>query len=618
MCGISLIIDQTDRSIDSSLIKQMNDKVKHRGPNGEGSYMGKQFAIGHRRLAIVDLSEAGAQPMQKNNDCISFNGMLYNYLELRAELSSYGYQFNSNSDTEVVLASCQHWGEAAFLKFNGMWAFIWYKSISQEIILSRDHYGIKPLYYTKVENYFAAASEIKQFIDLPGFTPVLNKKVTVNFIVHGSLNHSTDTFFENVSELKGGHTLVYNLKNHNFKVKSWYCLSKIVPLASVTVEKAAQEVRSLLIDSIRIRMRADVSIGSCLSGGVDSSSIVSLVHSNHMAQEDFTTITSCYTDKMYDEQLYSDMVTKQTQFKEIKVFPDLNHLMDKNDLDLIIYHQDQPFGTASHYSEYQVFKKANCAKIKVMLDGQGADEYLCGYDEYFITYLKQLFHSGKILKAFQEISQKSKHDHIHKRVTFKNYFKTAYYYPWVLKLKPLLGLDNTPWLNEKWKNIARENEIKYNNENIAALSLQQMVQTSLPLQLHSEDRNSMMFSIESRLPFLDFRLMEYIYSLPAELKINKGFSKYVLREAIIELPKEIQMRTHKMGFVAPDEFWVKENHQAIRKELQQFIDSTNIFSNVLIHRFDRFIKGNLKYESIYFRALTLLRFIKVFKIKITS
>ena len=187
MCGISLIISKTNDAVAAELVKSMNDRVAHRGPDGEGFYFNTNFAMGHRRLSIVDLSDAGLQPMKRGDDYIIFNGMIYNYLELKKELVQAGHDFASQTDTEVLLAACQQWGVHAFKKLNGMWAFAWYRARTNQIILCRDHFGIKPLHFTTNNNFFAVASEIKQFLALPGFTPVLNKKVAVNFLVKGRL-----------------------------------------------------------------------------------------------------------------------------------------------------------------------------------------------------------------------------------------------------------------------------------------------------------------------------------------------------------------------------------------------------------------------------------------------
>jgi asparagine synthase (glutamine-hydrolysing) len=435
MCGISLLINTRNQPVSNQLIFEMNNKVIHRGPDGEGFHIANNFAMGHRRLSIIDLSEAGKQPMKKGDDWIIFNGMIYNFVELRKELESWGHEFNSLTDTEVLLAACQQWGINAFKKLNGMWAFAWYRAAKKEIILCRDHFGIKPLYYTHSGDFFAAASEIKQFTVLPEFQSTLNKSTAVNFLVNGSLNYGDQTFFEGVQELKGGQYLTYNLISHKSTVQQWYNLPEASVEKEVSMDEAIKNIRNLFEDSVRIRMRSDVAVGSCLSGGIDSTAIVSVLNAKNLCAENFATVTSCYKNKKFDEQVYSDVVTKKTGFTALKVFPDLNNLFDLQHMDKMIYHQDQPFSTASHYSEYEVFRTAYRNNLTVMLDGQGSDEFFCGYDEFFVTYLRELLHSGKINLFLHNIRSKAIHENTSTYSVFKGYCKTAYWYPAILRLK---------------------------------------------------------------------------------------------------------------------------------------------------------------------------------------
>lgn len=616
MCGISVIIDSKNKLIDGKSIKAINDSVAHRGPDDEGFYYGNNFAFGHRRLSILDLSKAGHQPMQREHLCITYNGEIYNYIELREELVRLNHSFVSATDTEVILAAYQQWGIDSFSKFNGMWAFAIYDSLKNEIVLSRDHFGIKPLYYAQIDDCFVAGSEIKQFAALPEFKPVLNKSVAVNFLIKGLLNYSDETFFEGVKELRAGHYLRYDLSNHQSAINQWYFLDEASRLVNDSFETAVTKVRELFIDSVRLRMRSDVRVGSCLSGGIDSSSIVSAVHSQNLGNTDFATITSCYSDKKYDEQKFSDEVAFKTGVKGVKVFPDLNHLLDEDHLDRMIYHQDQPFGGASHYAEFKVFQTAREQRIIVMQDGQGSDEFLCGYGEFYMARLGELFRALKIGKALKLILQKAGH----KKVSFVSelvaYVRTLGVSRLSKFKKKIMGEIEYPWLTEDWQKLAASQSANFSGNTIRELSLEEIEYTSIPYQLHSEDRNSMLFSIESRLPFLDHRLVEYCIGLPSDYKIKDGYSKAVLRHAINELPEAIRYRKDKMGFVAPDADWMIHNKERIRLDLESVIQSTNVFSNNLIERFDRFVKGELGYEPIYFRTMAFSRFCRIFNVKI--
>lgn len=600
------------------LIKSVNDKVAHRGPDDEGFFHGNNFAFGHRRLSILDLSQAGHQPMSLKHLCITYNGEIYNYIELRKELIALGYEFKSATDTEVILASYQQWGTAAFARFNGMWALAIHDALNNEIILSRDHFGIKPLYFTKAGNYFLAGSEIKQFTAVAEFKPTLNKSVAVNFLVRGWLNYSEQTFFDGVSELQPGHYFRYDLANHQCEIEQWYDLAK----ASVSIDDgyidAAIKVRSLFTDSVRIRMRSDVRVGSCLSGGIDSSSIVSIIHSKRLGNEDFATITSCYSDKLYDEQQFSDQLSQQTGFRAVKVFPDLDHLLDEEHLDRMIYHQDQPFSGASHYSEFKVFQTAREQRIIVMQDGQGSDEFLCGYGEFFITRIRELLQSFQWRKAVLLLKEKASHRKTSTFQEIRSFLRTVYEARFIRLVKRMTGKNEYPWLTERWRKIADASLMSFEDSTIRGLSLKEMKYSSIPYQLHSEDRNSMMFSIESRLPFLDHRLVEYCIGLPSSYKIKDGYTKAVLRDAITELPASIKHRKDKMGFVAPDPTWIIQNKERVRQDLDNIIRSTDVFSPEILTRFDKFVKGDLGYEPIYFRVMAFSRFCKIFKIKISS
>jgi asparagine synthase (glutamine-hydrolysing) len=616
MCGISIVINTKGNSIDDKLIRLVNDRVSHRGPDDEGFYFENNFAFGHRRLSIIDLSKAGHQPMIRGSFCITYNGEIYNYIELRQQLKVLGYEFVSESDTEVILAAYQQWGIESFKKFNGMWAFAIYDATKNEILFCRDHFGIKPLYYTSTGSFFLAGSEIKQFTVVNEFTPLLNKAVAANFLVHGLLNYSEQTFFDGVNELRPGHFLRYNLTTHKHEITRWYNLADESVPTRPTYSEAVKNFSNLFRDSVRIRMRSDVRVGSCLSGGLDSSSIVSVVHSEELANKDFATITSCYNDKRYDEQIFSDAVSRQTGFRTVKVFPDLNNLFDAGDLDKMIYHQDQPFSGASHYSEFKVFQSARTEKIIVMQDGQGSDEFLCGYGEFYLAYVKELLLAFKWIKIASLIKEKSFYRGTSQLQEIRLLLRSAIEPLLLPIIKRVLNKREYPWLSAKWSTIVNSALVNFNGGNIRELSLKEIQHSSIPYQLHSEDRNSMLFSVESRLPFLDHRLVEYCISLPSEYKIRNSFTKAVLRDAIKELPESIKYRRDKMGFAAPDLRWMKENKERIRQDLESAVISTGIFSGELLNRFDRFVNGELEYEAIYFRAMTLNRFCKLFNIEI--
>lgn len=597
------------------MIQAMNDKVIHRGPDDEGFYLKENFALAHRRLSILDLSKAGHQPMERGGFCITYNGEVYNYIELKQELQSLGHQFSSGTDTEVILAAYKQWGTESFGRFNGMWAFAIFDAEKNRIILSRDHFGIKPLYYWRNKDYFCSFSEIKQLTAFDFFTPVLNKGAAVNFLTNGWLNYSSETFFDGVNQVLPGHYLEYDLSRNNWKMVRWYDLEKKAKKINQSFDEASEKFRELLVDSIRIRMRSDVNVGSCLSGGLDSSSIVSLVHSNKLANESFKTITSCYTDKKFDEQKYSDVITAKTKFESLKVFPQLNELNSAGHLDKIIYHQDQPIPNCSHYSEFKVFQEASDNSLIVMLDGQGSDEFLCGYTRFKQVMVSDLLYKGKFGKALRSLKLNADANASTLKRQLKIFLGTTYYAPWVNKIKSLLGLHKHRYLSAEWNSLANKTSKFWFSPTIRRQSLNEVQFTSIPYQLHSEDRNSMLFSIESRLPFLDPRLVEFGIGLPPEYKYNSGITKFILRESVRELPDEIRNRKDKMGFVAPEEQWIKDNALTVRTAIEELVTGYNVFTVALLQDFDKFLKTGSDYQPVFFRAFSFLRFCKIFNVR---
>lgn len=618
MCGISLIINKdNNKEVDADLIKSITSKVAHRGPDDEGFYFGKNFALGHRRLSIIDLTSGGHQPMVVNDFVITFNGEIYNYIELREELKTLGHLFASESDTEVITVAYQEWGSAAFSRFNGMWALALVDLKNDEVILCRDQFGIKPLYYTTIEGNFYAGSEIKQFTDVSGFSAELNESVAVNFVTNGWLNYSEETFFKNVSELKPGYLLKFNLVSHQFSFFNWYNLREKVVKSSHSYQESVQQVRSLMLESIKIRMRSDVSVGSCLSGGIDSSTIVVLAKSQALASPEFSTITCCFDNERHDERYYSDQVSKAAGFHSFKIFPDLAVLIRDNVLDKMVYHQDQPFSGATHYLEYCVYQCARQHNLTVMLGGQGSDEFLCGYDDFYYVKVKELLRSFQFRKAFDLLHIRAITKGIYFFDEIESFLKSEFLSRLVLFVKKVFGMNTFPWLSEKWKGSAKKYNKIFKSNSVFRLSLQQMEFTSLRYQLHSEDRNSMLFSIESRLPFLDHRLVEYCLGLPTNYKLKGGVTKAVLRDAILELPEEIRNRKHKMGFISPDAEWMLSNSSVIRAELKAAVLETGFFTIDLVKKFDRFVEGEIGYDPLFFRVMALNRFIKVFKMRIS-
>lgn len=583
MCGISFILNKSIENIDlNHQVKLMNNRIIHRGPDAEGIFIYKNIGLGHRRLSIIDLSEAANQPLFFNQYVLIFNGEIYNYKELKEELLAVGYSFKTNTDSEVIPAAYEQWGEDCLDKFNGMWSFILLDTKKEEVFFSRDRFGIKPLYIYENEQSILMCSEIKQLLDVTGFKKELNTD-TINEFLKGNYNTSEDTFFKNVYEIRAGKKGKISLNNNKVTISRWYNLADKINCEDnthLTYEEITSKTTALFLDSLKLRLRADVLVGSCLSGGIDSSAIVSMIKVNKLINEEFITITSTYNIAAFDETYYSNLLCKQYQIKNVKVYPDLKKLHSENLLKKINYYQDQPISSCSHINEYEVFKKAHELGIVVMLDGQGADEYFLGYKEFERQLVFDLIKKNKFLKAYKYLSTYAKQKK-------NNVWK---------EIKILRNEYHNGNNNEKGFGINF-------NKTVLKLSIEEMLTTSIPYQLHSEDRNSMLNSIESRLPFLDYRLVEFISSITPEKRINKGVKKSILRDAVNSLPLEIKTRIDKMGFVAPDTVFIVEIGNDFEK-IVLLLKNLNIIDPKFLN--------NIKTDRQKFRLVSLYEWLKAF------
>jgi len=620
MCGISGIVNLKQEPVQHPLIQNYNDIINHRGPDDDGFYFYRNIALGHRRLSILDLSIAGHQPMQFGEKyTIVYNGEVYNYLEIKQELVKAGYIFASGTDTEVILAAYDYWKEACVNKFNGMWSFAILDKERNILFCSRDRFGIKPFYYRVTNSYFSFASEIKQFTTLPDWDPVLNVAKAVDFISHGIFDHTESTLFTGVNQLRGGYNLVFQLADNTYKINKWYNINERIKQFEGSFQEAKEKFRALFQDAVRLRLRSDVKVGSCLSGGLDSTSIVSTVN-NLLRQEDKheiqETVTACAHDKKYDEQAFADVVIKSTGVKAHKIYPDLDQLFDS--FDKLLWHQDEPFASSSVFAQWCVFEEACQQNLIVMLDGQGADETLAGYAPFHEAHLLDLFKSLNLTQLMEEVRalQNLKNYNLAKR--------------WQFLAKLLLPkaiiervASNPDKLLSKKARRIKNRYFTYSHDNIRGLSLDQLLTTNLPMLLHYEDRNSMAHSIESRVPFLDYQLVEFILSLPNNYKINKGQTKYILREALnAELPKAIKERHDKMGFITPETVWIKKHADSLRILLQQAAADLPFLLNQekLINYFDELIKNNtdISIGSVFFRIIAFHKWMNLYKVRFES
>ena len=589
MCGITAVINKSD--ISAQFLVQANAIVAHRGPDDEGFLLWhkdaglKRFSgpdtdqksiaqhhllpfpqenssweigFGHRRLSILDLSPAGHQPMLEEDDLsLTYNGEIFNYLEVKAELQQAGYIFQTATDTEVILKAWKEWGTAALHKFNGMFAFVLLDTKTQKLYAVRDRFGVKPLYYTDTSAYTAFASEVKQLRVLPHYTFKLNEQITYDYLRYGMLDHTVETFEEGIFQLAPGHYMEVDLQTYKQDIHRWYHLT---PRSwSGTDEEATTQFAGLLKDSVRLRMRSDVAVGSALSGGLDSSTILSLMREvlkeEQLKEHPIKTITSCSTDKRYDEWEFAEESIKQVHAESYKVFPSFEKL--QQDMDRLIWHMDYPFSSTSQFSQWCVFEEAKRNQLPVMINGQGADEQLAGYAGNDMSMYIGLMGKGMFLELFKELK------------AYKSYngkWPIAFVLGAIQHKLPKSLINFLPeryrifkqhvpaWLNKKklkdrlvWPDSLKDS------------LYHQVTQDPLPSLLRYEDRTSMAFSIESRVPFMDHRLIEFTLGLPEHLVYRRGERKYILRKAFKDLvPDKILQRRDKMGFVSAEERWLKE------------------------------------------------------------
>ncbi|MDP4171669.1 MAG: asparagine synthase (glutamine-hydrolyzing) [Bacillota bacterium] len=576
MCGICGMVVK-DSSINPTIFEKMVNIIEHRGPDDVGYYYESGLALGHRRLSIIDLSTEGHQPFHyMDRYTVVYNGEIYNYIELKQELIENGYSFFTKTDTEVLIAAYDFWKEDCVNHFNGMWAFCIYDKEKSRLFCSRDRFGVKPFYYMIHNESFVFGSEIKQLLLALDGKPKANHDSLISYLVLGAVDYTSETMFEGVNQLMGGHNLTYNLINHEYKIDKWYDLSK-VKRSKDSYDESVKRFREKFEQAVKLRLRADVPLGSCLSGGLDSSAIVTMA--DKMLKEkneevEQHVVSSCFEDKRYDEQEYIDEVVAKTDVTCHKIFPDINTLF--NDLDKIIWHMDEPFASTSIYAQWNVFKTAKTAGLTVMLDGQGADEQLAGYTPFYQLLFVKLLKQFRFVKFFNEVKAFQTLRAAHEVRSTRSILKTAVaeaFLPRGLsqRLRKKFGAmsTNSPFSQEMLTHSRVTDAVQEYDKTNERKYIQSSMRQGMSSLLHYEDRNSMAHSIESRVPFLDYQLVESVYAMPLEYKIQKGITKAVLRDALTGiLPDKIRTRYSKLGFVTPEDEWIRNNVDLFRSELQ--------------------------------------------------
>jgi asparagine synthase (glutamine-hydrolysing) len=540
MCGIFGALDRSGQfdCTDYKRFVELTDLVRYRGPNA-GGYLARDgrtgwperpsnfnVFLGHRRLSILDLSEVANQPLTDDEQSwIIFNGEIFNFIELRSELELKGHSFKTDSDAEVLLKIYKEYGEDCFY---------W-----RAVILSRDRFSIKPLYLLEQGPRIYFASEIKQLTPLLA-TRRLNERVMSTFLNQGLQDYNEETFYEGIRKLKAKHSLVIPLDGGELQEhKYWdYPTQK----NKMDAAEAIQSFRDLFTDSVRIRLRSDVKIGALVSGGLDSSAIAVVAE---QLQSGFQTYSAVSEDARFSEEPYIDLLCREKRLKNHKCRMEFGKTIQL--LDKVGYHNDEPLAGFSVVAHYQLMSRIHEeSDVVVVLSGQGGDEILLGYLKFYFFMLKQYAKEGRLIKAGTEFLASLFNGTCVRQL---NFAQAKRYLPSFL---PFYSANSNRFLRLP---VAPEKEVWQVNS-LVQRQMQDIDKFSVPALTHYEDRNSMAHSLEIRLPFLDHRLVEFALSLEPELKISRGWTKYILRKSRIELPEKIRWRKDKQWFVTPERQWL--------------------------------------------------------------
>lgn len=660
MCGIFGILN-TQSPIKIELLKKIGDALRHRGPDDEGFLLanlhtrevlpcsgtdsssdshlrqidsdlnGKfNFAFGHQRLAILDLSIAGHQPMADDSKrlWLTYNGEIYNYIELREQLRAKGYLFHTGTDTEIILMAYQEWGEKMLTKLIGMFAFSLLDLDRNLMFCARDFFGIKPFYYSLDEHNFAFASEPKALLDIPWVSRTVDSGRLYEFLRYGFSDYGADTLFGKIKQLQAGHFLKISYSNSGTKfdveiAPYWQII--INNRQEMSFDESARHLRDLFIQNISMHLRSDVPVGVCLSGGIDSSAILMVMRQILGTNEAIHAFSYIAADSSFNEEKWANMVAQASGVIHHKVEPSAHDLI--SDIDNLIRAQDEPMATTSVFAQRSLFRCAHEAGIKVMLDGQGADEIMGGYHSLVAARLSSMIHQFDWLSAFRFFRQGSS--------SMENYrlrlllTAAGRLLPQFLQNKLRYGLNEGPtprWLNKKWfesrgvildlryppvgKNMFREEALAF------------IEHLSLPQLLRWEDRNSMAFSVESRVPFLTPEFVQFTLSLPDNYLIDQsGCTKAVFRKAMRGIVlDEVLDRKDKIGFATPEHQWMTELHPIIEKALTMNIKTGNMFPflnpSACKDELKRLTRGNVRHTGIPWRILNTILWLNNYNLKL--
>jgi asparagine synthase (glutamine-hydrolysing) len=532
----------------------MSGVLRHRGPDDSGLALYGPVGFAFRRLAILDLSPAGHQPMETPDGrlAVVFNGEIYNYLELRAELAAQGHVFRSGSDTEVLLRAYQQWGPACAERFNGMWAFVIYDKVNRLLLASRDRFGVKPLYRFRSGNSLFLASEIKAIVASGEYRHETNWSVAAKFLCRGHLDEDTATFYRGIDQIAPGTTVLFDAQGHETVRRFW-------TLGEVAIDPPADPVatfRELYQDAVALRMRSDVPVGVCLSGGIDSNAIIATMTALRESNAEATRLQAfSYIPDEFSEADYIQETIARTgaELNVLQTTPE--QLWDA--LPTAMWHYDEPVHSPTALIGFKLLELARRRGVTVILNGQGADEVNAGYYPYFMRYWSDLLRSSRVRRMLSEVSDYSRaHGGSSARLAGQALADALR-----SSLPRFRQPSRPPALQASWftGDVLRElppRDVTAERATLDQSLLRSVEVNPLPTYLRVEDRNSMAHSVEARLPFLDYRLVSLAFSLPAEWKLRGGWNKFIVREAMRGIvPERVRTRLDKMGFPTPSNRW---------------------------------------------------------------
>jgi asparagine synthase (glutamine-hydrolysing) len=567
MCGIAGEIRFDQRIPSSDVTKRMCDAQIHRGPDDDGYYTNGPVSLGIRRLAIIDLSK-GLYPLTNEDETIHlvFNGEIYDFGEVREELQKQGHHFRSNTDAEVVVHAYESWYTDCLKVLNGMFAFALWDERKQAILIARDNFGIKPLYYHRQKNFLAFASEIKALLTHPEISAAPNERVIDCYLREALVNATEETFFKGILSLLPAHFLLIK-PDGSIRHESYWSPTISRSLDGKTTDQEVEKTKRLFCDAVRRQLVSDVPVGTCLSGGIDSSSIVCAIKKvsplgTTSTGEHVKTFTASFPGSPIDETDFARTVCNVTEAEFNQVMPTPNEFW--LDLPTLVRCQEEPFISTSIYAQWCVMKRAKERGITVLLDGQGGDELLCGYVPYYIHYLATLKRERKygklILEGFLSID-----------LTWR--FILAYVSE-MLREKRHSTLSILPIEQRDNEQLGRKPSPR---ADLSAILESHIASASLPALLRYEDKNSMWHSIEARVPFLDRPFFEYAAALPLDRKLRNGWTKQIFRKAMRGiLPERIRVRRSKIGFETPEGQWIRHD---LRERLRTFFSEKELRAN---------------------------------------